>query len=260
MDSESAKKETPGPLNRKRLRKGTRGQRGECAATVPARQTYLGDSITNAPIVTPMADSSTNAPVVAAMAVSSTNAPVVAAMAVSSTNAPVVTPMTVFSANAFVLTLATVFSSNGAAHTSPGQRPGFSSPYHRALKGRPNRCSAPSGFGSFPTAIPRALPRAAISRPFGAEEGGPLMAGDSSTNAPIVTAMAVSSTNGAAYDSPGQRPGFAFPRHRALKGRPNRCSAPSGLGSFPTAIPRALPWAAISRPFRAEEGGPGYGG
>lgn len=34
-------KETPGPLNRKRSRKGSRGQRCQSAATVPARQTLF---------------------------------------------------------------------------------------------------------------------------------------------------------------------------------------------------------------------------
>ena len=41
MRSESAQKETPGPLNRKRSRKGSRGQRAQCAATVPPRQTHI---------------------------------------------------------------------------------------------------------------------------------------------------------------------------------------------------------------------------
>jgi endonuclease YncB( thermonuclease family) len=39
MRSESPKKETPGPLNRRRLRKGSRGQREQRAATLTARQT-----------------------------------------------------------------------------------------------------------------------------------------------------------------------------------------------------------------------------
>ena len=68
------------------------------------------------------------------------------------------------------------------------------------------------------------------------------------------------STNGAAHTSPGQRPGSASLFHQALKGRPNRCLAPSGLGMFLTIEPRALPWAGISRPFGAAEGGLGYGG
>lgn len=63
------------------------------------------------------------------------------------------------------------------------------------------------------------------------------------------------STNGATYDSPGQRPGSASSLHQALKGRHNRCLAPSGLGMFLTIEPRALPWAGISRPFGAAEGG-----
>jgi hypothetical protein len=41
MRSESAQKETPGPLNRKRSRKGSRGQRAQYAATVPPRQTHI---------------------------------------------------------------------------------------------------------------------------------------------------------------------------------------------------------------------------
>lgn len=41
MNPKSRQKETPDPVCRKRLRKGTRGQRGEDAATVAARQTIL---------------------------------------------------------------------------------------------------------------------------------------------------------------------------------------------------------------------------
>ena len=60
---------------------------------------------------------------------------------------------------------------------------------------------------------------------------------------------AVFSTNGVVHISPGQRPGYASSFNQALKGRPNRCLAPSGLGMFLTIEPRALPWAGISRPF-----------
>jgi hypothetical protein len=60
-----------------------------------------------------------------------------------------------------------------------------------------------------------------------------------------------SSTHGAAYASPGQRPGVASPWDPALKGRPNGWHAPSGLG-LPSGIePRALPWAIASGPFGA---------
>ena len=58
----------------------------------------------------------------------------------------------------------------------------------------------------------------------------------------------------------GQRPGYASSLRQALKGRLNRCLAPSGLGMFLSIEPRALPWAGISRPFGAAEGGLGYGG
>jgi len=81
------------------------------------------------------------------------------------------------------------------------------------------------------------------------------MAGDFSTSAPIAATPAVFSTNGSAHTSPGQRPGYASSFNQALKGRPNRCLAPSGLGMFLTIEPRALPWAGISRPFGAAEGG-----
>jgi hypothetical protein len=60
-----------------------------------------------------------------------------------------------------------------------------------------------------------------------------------------------SSTNGARYDSPGHRPGFAAEFHQALKGRHNRCFALSGLNLFLVKEPRALPWAELFRPFRA---------
>jgi hypothetical protein len=41
MRSKSEQKETPDPVCRKRLRKGTRSQLRKGAATVPARQTYF---------------------------------------------------------------------------------------------------------------------------------------------------------------------------------------------------------------------------
>jgi hypothetical protein len=77
------------------------------------------------------------------------------------------------------------------------------------------------------------------------------MAGDFSTHAPIVASPAVFSTDGAAHTSPGQRPGSASSFHPALKGRPNRCLAPSGLGMFLDIAPRALPWAIAFSPFGA---------
>ena len=54
------------------------------------------------------------------------------------------------------------------------------------------------------------------------------------------------STNGAAHTSPGQRPGYASSLRQALKGRLNRCLAPSGLGMFLSIEPRALPWAGMN--------------
>ena len=86
------------------------------------------------------------------------------------------------------------------------------------------------------------------------------MAGDFSTNAPIGARSAGFSANGAAHTSPGQRPGSASSFHQALKGRHNRCLAPSGLGMFLNIEPRALPWAGMGRPFGDAEGGLGYGG
>lgn len=38
--------------------------------------------------------------------------------------------------------LVALLSANGAAYTSLGQRPGFASPFHQALKGRHHRCRA----------------------------------------------------------------------------------------------------------------------
>lgn len=95
-----------------------------------------------------------------------------------STNAPIAATTLVFSAKESVLKLAAVlksavFSANGAAHTSPGQRPGYASSFHQALKGRNNGWAAPSGLGMFLTIGPRALPWAGMGRPFGAAEGGP---------------------------------------------------------------------------------------
>ena len=81
-----------------------------------------------------------------------------------------------------------------------------------------------------------------------------------------VAKMREPSANGAAQASPGQRPGL--PNHKtpqALKGRDKSCAsfavsmfhpagwvAPSGLDSFSNAIPRALPWAGLVRPFGAQ--------
>ena len=50
----------------------------------------------------------------------------------------------------------------------------------------------------------------------------------------------------------GNRLGYGFPWDQALKGRHNRCLAPSGLGILTTNDPRALPWAGMSRPFGAD--------
>ncbi len=60
------------------------------------------------------------------------------------------------------------------------------------------------------------------------------------------------STNGARFDSPGQRPGFTAVFHQALKGRHNGCLAPSGLGSFLTIEPRALPFGPRALPWAIE--------
>ena len=82
------------------------------------------------------------------------------------------------------------------------------------------------------------------------------MAGDSSRSA----ASCAHHRNAVKCDSPGQRPGYAYPLRPALKGRHHRGPAPSGLGLFLTIEPRALPWAGLARPFGAAEGGLGYGG
>jgi hypothetical protein len=76
------------------------------------------------------------------------------------------------STNAPIAANSVVFSANGAAHTSPGQRPGSASSFHQALKGRHHRCLAPSGLVMFLDIEPRALPWAGLGRPFGAAEGG----------------------------------------------------------------------------------------
>jgi hypothetical protein len=116
----------------------------------------------------------------------------------------------------------------------------------------PGAWTALSGLESLNHVIPRALPWAGIDRLFEAEE---------------------LSANGAAYGSPGQRPGseghrpgFTVPHSSpALKGRanalssdairglhPSRWVALSGLASFVDAIPRALPWAALVCPVGAQ--------
>ena len=69
----------------------------------------------------------------------------------------------------------------------------------------------------------------------------------------MLTKPRLFSSNAAAYNSPGQGPGDALVLHRALKGRHNRCIAPSGLGSFWNRKPRALPWAIEFCPVGAED-------
>ena len=86
------------------------------------------------------------------------------------------------------------------------------------------------------------------------------MAGDFNVSMSSFVRPSRLSANGAAHASPGQRPGSASSFHPALKGRHNRCFAPSGLGLVLTIEPRALPWAGLSCPFGAAEGGLGYGG
>ena len=70
-------------------------------------------------------------------------------MAGDFTNAAMVTTAAAFSANAVVVARSAVFSANGAAHASPGQRPGYAPSFQQALKGRHNRYLAPSGLGIF---------------------------------------------------------------------------------------------------------------
>ena len=55
-------------------------------------------------------------------------------------------------------TPARCLSRNAASWDSLGQRPGYASTFHQALKGRPNRCFTPSGLRMFSTIEPRALP------------------------------------------------------------------------------------------------------
>lgn len=104
-------------------------------------------------------------------------------------------------------------STNGATYDSPGQRPGYESSPHRALNGRRIRWNAPAGLVLLETVQLTAPSFSARPRPAGALHGGWIMAGDLSTN-------------GATYDSPGQRPGNESSHHRALKGRPIGWTAP----------------------------------
>jgi hypothetical protein len=180
-------------------------------------------------------------------------------------------------------------STNGAPYDSLGQRPRLGAlEDDRALKGRYNHCSALSGLKWLGDRKPRALPWAVVLCPVGAEEGmhntnleGMGYVGDSRADRAKYDSpgqsrpdrakydsLGHSSTNGAPYDSLGQRPRLgALENHRALKGRPNRGAAPSGLKWLGDRKPRALPWAVISCPVGAEEGmhnnnreGMGYGG
>ena len=64
------------------------------------------------------------------------------------------------------------------------------------------------------------------------------------------------STNGAQYDSPGQRPGSVSAQDlRALKGRHKRCFALAGLGLLLNIEPRALRWAITINRVAATEAG-----
>lgn len=58
---------------------------------------------------------------------------------------------------------------------------------------------------------------------------------------PVWKDLAADSPNGVQYDSLGQRPRIAAPHHQALKGRPNRGLALTGLGMNWDIDPRALP-------------------
>lgn len=70
----------------------------------------------------------------------------------------------------------------------------------------------------------------------------------------LPVSVASQSTNGATYDSPGHRPGFRLPLiSQALKGRHTHYTAPTGLDTFLSLIPRAMPWAIVVCPFGAVE-------
>ena len=59
---------------------------------------------------------------------------------------------------------------------------------------------------------------------------------------------------GQPYESPGQRPGLRREyRPQALKGRNHIVPPLQGLGFYRQSKPRALPWAGIFGPFRAEQ-------
>jgi hypothetical protein len=64
------------------------------------------------------------------------------------------------------------FSTNGAAHASPGQRPGVAYVWEPALKGRPNGWRAPSGLGITTILFLRALNRAGMNHRVKATDGG----------------------------------------------------------------------------------------
>lgn len=62
MRSESGQKETPGPLNRKRPRKGSRGQRAECASIMLPRQTRIHSIPPRQPLTYLFSSSTNGAP------------------------------------------------------------------------------------------------------------------------------------------------------------------------------------------------------
>jgi hypothetical protein len=71
------------------------------------------------------------------------------------------------------------FSTNGAAHISPGQRPGYAWWFHPALKGRHNRCLTPLGWrvrGLYSRAAPTFKTGMALSLTQGALDAGGITA------------------------------------------------------------------------------------
>ncbi len=124
--------------------------------------------------------------------------------------------------------------------------------------------TAPSGLNSFLSCLPRALPWAGMGCPFGAEEHH---AAKVDGHRQKVGSQAMNTISPAPTVRPivaqGNALGFGTTMHQALKGRPNGgawrtgCAtgwaAPSGLNSFLSCLPRALPWAGMGCPFGAEE-------
>ena len=151
-----------------------------------------------------------------------------------------------------------LWSAKGAAHDSPGQRPGTKGATHDSPGQRP-------GTNGVIHNSPGHRPGTASASDAGAKMREPSAHGVANVSNDGAVGW---SAEGAANGSPGQRPGSSIrPIQSALKGRDNPARhemirsfhwvALSGLTHLLLAMgPRALPWAGMARPVGAGAAAP----